>query len=61
VIRRDGLEQRRAFIGGECSYSVGDRVKWPPERGEDPVDHEVVAIRPASDDRRSLVVIERLA
>lgn len=60
VIRRDGLEQRRAFIGGECSYSVGDRVKWPPERGEDPVDHEVVAIRPASD-RKSLVVIERLA
>jgi DNA-binding transcriptional MerR regulator len=60
VIRKDGIERRRAFIGGECSYSVGDRVKWPPERGQTPVDHEVVAMRPG-DERRTAVVIERVA
>jgi hypothetical protein len=61
VIRKDGIERRRAFIGGECSYSVGDRVKWPPERGQTPVDHEVVAVRPAADERRTAIVIERVA
>jgi hypothetical protein len=61
VIRKDGIERRRAFLGGDCSRSVGDRLMWPPERGSDPVEHEVVAIRPASDDRRSVIVIERVA
>jgi DNA-binding transcriptional MerR regulator len=61
VIRTDGIERRRAFMGGECSYSVGDRVKWPPERGQTPVDHEVVAVRPAAGDRRTAIVFERVA
>jgi DNA-binding transcriptional MerR regulator len=62
VIRQEGTEQRRAFLGGECSFSVGDRMNWPPERGQAPVEHEVVAIRPASDDSsNSVVVIERVA
>src|SRR5262245_26841393 len=60
VIRKGAIEHRRAVLA-ECRLSVGDRLKWPPERGQDPVDHEVVAIRPASDDRRSVIVIERLA
>ena len=60
VIRKDGIEHRRALLA-ECSLSVGDRLKWPPERGQDPVEHLVVAIRPASDDHKSVIVIERLA
>ena len=59
VIRKDGVEERRAFLG-ECSYSVGERIQWPPERGQAPLDHEVVAIRPADVDGRSAVVIERV-
>jgi DNA-binding transcriptional MerR regulator len=61
VIRENGLEQRCAFTGGECSYSIGDRVKWPPERGQTPVDHEVVAMRPAPGERRMAIVLERVA
>ncbi len=63
VIRANGIEQRRARLA-ECSpsLSVGDRLKWPPERGQAPVEHEVVAIRPASRyDRDSVIVIERVA
>jgi DNA-binding transcriptional MerR regulator len=63
VIRVNGIEKRRALLD-ECSpsLSVGDRLKWPPERGQAPVDHEVIAIRPASGDRsNSVVVIERVA
>jgi DNA-binding transcriptional MerR regulator len=63
VVRANGIEQRRALLA-ECSppLSVGDRMKWPPERGQAPVEHEVVAIRPASDDRsNSAIVIERVA
>src|SRR5438552_19067384 len=48
IIRKDGIEQRRALLA-EHSLSVGDRLEWPPERGQAPVEHEVVAIRPASD------------
>jgi hypothetical protein len=59
VIRKDGIERRRALLA-ECSLSVGDRLKWPAERGEDPVDHEVVAVRPSSDGRRAVIVIESL-
>jgi hypothetical protein len=58
VVRNDGIEQRRALLA-ENTLSVGDRLKWPPERDQDPVEHEVVAIRPASDDRKSVIVIER--
>src|SRR5579871_3545397 len=61
VIRKDGIEQRRAFLGGECSYAVGTRLKWPPERGQTPVDHQVVTIRQADDPRRTVFVIERVA
>ena len=60
VIRKDGIEHLRAQLA-EHSLSVGDRLKWPSERGQDPVDHEVVAIRPASHDRKSVIVIERSA
>ena len=60
LIRKDGTEQLRAQLA-EHSLAVGDRMKWPPERGQDPVDHVVVAIRPASDDRKPVIVIERLA
>jgi DNA-binding transcriptional MerR regulator len=63
VIRANGIEQRRALLA-ECSpsFAPGDRLKWPPERGQAPVEHEVVAIRPASDDRsNSVVIIERVA
>ena len=63
MIRANGIDQRRALLA-ECSPSlaVGDRLRWPPERGQVPVDHEVIAIRPSSDDRsNSVVVIERLA
>ncbi|HET8607078.1 MAG TPA: MerR family transcriptional regulator [Gaiellaceae bacterium] len=60
VVREDGVEQRRAFMD-ECSWSVGDQVKWPPERGEDPVAHEVVALRPAVGNRGSVIIIERVA
>lgn len=61
VIRTSGVEQRRAFVGGECSYAVGDRLQWPPERGQPPVEHEVVAIRPAADGHRTEIVIDRVA
>jgi DNA-binding transcriptional MerR regulator len=63
VIRANGIEQRSALLD-ECSppLSLGARLKWPPERGQAPVEHEVVAIRPASHDRsNSVVVIERMA
>jgi hypothetical protein len=60
VVRKEGIERRRALLGGHL-FSVGDRFEWPPERGQAPVDHEVVAIRPASDDRKSVIVIERRA
>ena len=40
VIRADGVEQRRAFMS-ECSWSPGERVQWPAERGQTPVEHEV--------------------
>jgi len=59
VVRTDGSERRRALLA-EHSLSVGDRLEWPPERGQAPVEHEVVAIRPASDDRKSVIVIERV-
>jgi hypothetical protein len=59
MVREDGIEQRRALVA-DCSYSVGDRLQWPAVRGQAPVEHEVVSIRPASDDRRSAIVIERL-
>ena len=59
VVREDGIERRRAMLA-ECTYSVGDRLQWPPARGQAPVEHEVVAIRPAADGRRSAIVIERL-
>jgi hypothetical protein len=58
VIRRGGVEQRRALLA-EHTLSVGDQLKWPPERGQAPVEHEVVAIRPASNARKSAIVIER--
>jgi hypothetical protein len=61
VIRTGGIEQRRASLGRECSYSLGDRLGWPPERGQAPVEHEVVAIRPAVGSSRTVVVIERVA
>jgi DNA-binding transcriptional MerR regulator len=60
VIRADGVEQRRAFMS-ECSWSPGERVHWPAERGQTPVEHEVVAVRRAVDDRRSVIVLERVA
>ena len=60
VIRADGVEQRRAFMA-ECSWSPGERVQWPDERGRTPVEHEVIAVRPAADDRRSVIVLERVA
>ena len=60
AVREDGLEQRRAFMD-ECPWSVGDRVKWPPERGEDPVVHQVVALRSTAGDGRSVIIIERVA
>jgi DNA-binding transcriptional MerR regulator len=61
VVRQEGIEDRRALLA-ECSASLGERMRWPPERGADPVDHEVVELRPASDERRSVVVvIERVA
>jgi len=60
VIRADGAEHRRAFMS-ECSWSLGDRVRWPAERGQAPVEHEVVEVRRTVDDRRSVLVLERVA
>ena len=60
---RRRISKRRALID-ECSppLALGARMKWPPERGQAPVEHEVVAIRTASDDRsESVVVLERAA
>jgi DNA-binding transcriptional MerR regulator len=60
VTRADGVEQRRAFMS-ECSWSLGERVQWPAERGETPVEHEVVEVRRTFDDHRSVIVLERVA
>jgi hypothetical protein len=62
-IRSERIEQRSAFLY-DCdrSYSVGDHMLWPPERGEKPVEQEIMAIRPSTDDRTdSVIVIERVA
>jgi DNA-binding transcriptional MerR regulator len=63
VIRANGIEQRRALLDERSpALSLGARLKWPPERGEAPVVHKVVEIRPSSNDRGNLVVVlERVA
>jgi hypothetical protein len=63
VIRSNGIEQRRALLD-ECSppLTVGATLKWPPQRGQTPVDHQIVEIRPSTHDRSNEVaVIERPA
>lgn len=60
VLRADGVERRRAFMS-ECSWSLGERVNWPVERGQTPVEHEVVDVRRTAGDHRSVIVLERVA